>query len=318
MMKKTVKYQNNFNLVSLSSLTETENNLLMTIVAQLQYQGTNRVVLEDLEVAKLIAPTYHMTRKQIIDMEISLWDKISEFKIDAGDRYSADGGYTRFNFLSSYRREDGNHFSVSVAEEFVPLFNDYLRQNGFTLFQLKEYLSLSGTYCKQLYRSLKQWRQVGRYFVTIADFRKIYGVPDSYQTKELTRRVIDPAVNYLAEHIPEFSSLTWMYAKTITAGFEPVPIGRGRAAKPNYVYFQWTPEIVEADAKEREIKKMLDKTLGKDSLVQKFVTYDGESPDQIRERKTKEYRKPALERQLEKAKQEADQSLDFRKDSGEE
>ena len=31
-MKKTVKYQNNFNLVSLSSLTETENNLLMTIV----------------------------------------------------------------------------------------------------------------------------------------------------------------------------------------------------------------------------------------------------------------------------------------------
>ena len=57
-MKKTVKYQNNFNLVSLSSLTETENNLLMTIVAQLQYQGTNRVVLEDLEVAKLIAPTW--------------------------------------------------------------------------------------------------------------------------------------------------------------------------------------------------------------------------------------------------------------------
>ena len=36
------------------------------------------------------------------------------------------------------------------------------------------------------------------------------------------------------------------------------------------------------------------------------------------ERKIKEYRKPALERQLEKAKQEADQSLDFRKDSGEE
>ena len=99
-MKTTVKYQNNFNLVSLSSLTETENNLLMTIVAQLQYQGTNRVVLEDLEVAKLIAPTYHMTRKQIIDMEISLWDKISEFKIEVGDRYSADGGYTRFNFLA--------------------------------------------------------------------------------------------------------------------------------------------------------------------------------------------------------------------------
>lgn len=303
-MKKTVKYQNNFNLVSLSSLTETENNLLMTIVAQLQYQGTNRVVLEDLEVAKLIAPTYHMTRKQIIDMEISLWDKISEFKIEVGDRYSEDGGYTRFNFLSSYRREDGNHFSVSVAEEFVPFFNDYLRQNGFTLFQLKEYLSLSGTYCKQLYRSLKQWRQVGRYFATIADFRKIYGVPDSYQTKELTRRVIDPAVNYLVENVPEFSSLTWMYAKAITAGFEPVPIGRGRAAKPNYVYFQWTPEIVEADAKEREVKKMLDKTLGKDSLVQKFVTYDGESPDQIRERKIKEYRKPALERQLDKARRE--------------
>lgn len=303
-MKKTVKYQNNFNLVSLSSLTETENNLLMTIVAQLQYQGTNRVVLEDLEVAKLIAPTYHMTRKQIIDMEISLWDKISEFKIEVGDRYSEDGGYTRFNFLSSYRREDGNHFSVSVAEEFVPFFNDYLRQNGFTLFQLKEYLSLSGTYCKQLYRSLKQWRQVGRYFATIADFRKIYGVPDSYQTKELTRRVIDPAVNYLVENVPEFSSLTWMYAKAITAGFEPVPIGRGRASKPNYVYFQWTPEIVEADAKEREVKKMLDKTLGKDSLVQKFVTYDGESPDQIRERKIKEYRKPALERQLDKARRE--------------
>ena len=303
-MKKTVKYQNNFNLVSLSSLTETENNLLMTIVAQLQYQGTNRVVLEDLEVAKLIAPTYHMTRKQIIDMEISLWDKISEFKIEVGDRYSEDGGYTRFNFLSSYRREDGNHFSVSVAEEFVPFFNDYLRQNGFTLFQLKEYLSLSGTYCKQLYRSLKQWRQVGRYFATIADFRKIYGVPDSYQTKELTRRVIDPAVNYLVENVPEFSSLTWMYAKAITAGFDPVPIGRGRAAKPNYVYFQWTPEIVEADTKEREVKKMLDKTLGKDSLVQKFVTYDGESPDQIRERKIKEYRKPALERQLDKARRE--------------
>ena len=67
-MKKTVKYQNNFNLVSLSSLTETENNLLMTIVAQLQYQGTNRVVLEDLEVAKLIAPTYHMTRKDCSDL----------------------------------------------------------------------------------------------------------------------------------------------------------------------------------------------------------------------------------------------------------
>ena len=81
---------------------------------------------------------------------------------------------------------------------------------------------------------------MGHYSVLLKDFRNFLDIPDSYKTKEITRRIIDPSVDVLKKNVPEFSDLKYEYSFS------------GRKAVR--VMFTWTPETRYKDVKQAVIE----------------------------------------------------------------
>ncbi len=79
---------------------------------------------------------------------------------------------------------------VEVNPRFSFLLNDLTSQ--FTRFELAEFTALKSSYSKECYRRLKQYRQTGVWKVSIDEFRRLLDVPESYQARDLNKRVLKP------------------------------------------------------------------------------------------------------------------------------
>ena len=82
---------------------------------------------------------------------------------------------------------------------------------------------------EMLYRQLKQWRTAGHYSVLVKDLRELLDVPDTYETKAITNRVLNSAVNKLRK-LYSFRNLTYEYSYS------------GKTAVR--VKFDWDPEVI--------------------------------------------------------------------------
>ena len=51
---------------------------------------------------------------------------------------------------------------------------------------------MKSSYSKECYRRLKQYRQTGVWKVSIDEFRRLLDVPESYQARDLNKRVLKP------------------------------------------------------------------------------------------------------------------------------
>ncbi|MGL5760392.1 MAG: replication initiation protein, partial [Cetobacterium sp.] len=71
---------------------------------------------------------------------------------------------------------------------------------NFTIFDLKEFLELRGSYMKTLFRLLKQWESTGEYIVKINDFREVLGIPVKYRMIDVRKRVLKPCLEELGKY----------------------------------------------------------------------------------------------------------------------
>lgn len=85
--------------------------------------------------------------------------------------------------------------TVRVNPDFKYLLNEISGQ--FTLFELQEFVTLSGKYSKNLYRLLKQYRRTGTYRVDIDDFRSRMDIPNTYKNRDVLEKAIKPAIEEL-------------------------------------------------------------------------------------------------------------------------
>ena len=96
-------------------------------------------------------------------------------------------------------------------------------------FELEEFVNLSGKYTKLLYRQLKQWRTQGHYSVLMKEFRELMDVPESYTTRDITKRIIVPSVDKLLK-LKEFHFLRYKYSY--------------KGKKAIRIIFTWHPETI--------------------------------------------------------------------------
>ncbi len=145
-------------------------------------------------------------------------------------------------------RDEEKHVTyIQVDEISSALFNELDRE--FIRFELRKYLMLPGIYSKQLYRLLKQWRTKGDYAEKLDEWRILMDVPQSYKTKDITRRVIDPAIEAL-HHMTTFSDLHFEYLRT--------------GQKATHVHFMWKPEKPGQEKQDKIKKTAVNKLLGTD------------------------------------------------------
>ena len=63
-----------------------------------------------------------------------------------------------------------------------------------------DFVTLKSGYSKNVFKLLKQWEQVGKYEITIEEFRRILDIPIKYRMSEIDKKVLTPVMEELPQH----------------------------------------------------------------------------------------------------------------------
>ena len=229
MAKEVVKYNNRFNQVVFQNFTENELSLLMAICSKLKGKGTEPITLTFDQIKELTNEKQHYSAKAYAEMIDNMYRKLIKLSYFYNDGKDVAGA---FNLFQGYERSiNEREVQIAVTPQFLHLFNSLERE--FTRFELEEFVNIRGKYPKLLYRQLKQWRTVGHYSVLLKEFRELMDVPESYTTRDITKRIVVPSVNKLIK-LREFHMLRYKYSY------------KGKTAIR--IVFDWYPEKIPTKA----------------------------------------------------------------------
>ena len=125
---------------------------------------------------------------------------LQDFKIQYTYERNSDKNATAqeviFPRLQIYDDKNGEVLNVKVSEAFRERYLKAMPQ--FTRFELEEFVNLSGTYAKTIYRFLKQYRQTGVWRVKYKDFIELLGIPESYRATNIDQQILKPVIKQLS------------------------------------------------------------------------------------------------------------------------
>lgn len=195
-MKKTVKYDNRFNL-PLLGFTAKEIDLLMCICAELKDQGCNEIDILFQDIADYLydgcIPMKRLTNS-LEKMCLHLAASISRSEL------VYENGKRRIDIVSMFSKfsidENTRMLTVALNPYFLDMFNNFTSK--WTKFSLEEFIGLRLKYSKLLYRYLKEKRCLGgRYKVSLEELRTNLDIPAAYSAGQIEQKILKPALEEL-------------------------------------------------------------------------------------------------------------------------
>lgn len=192
-MNEVVKYSNELHELKFNSMNEAQQNVFFTLLQQ--FRNTDGYTLELdfnklFELAQISQGTNY--RKEILDK----LGRLQEFKF----RYQINdlGDLQQDIIFPSIRTDSKNRvLKIKVSEGFKDRYiNSPLK--GWTRYELAEFVGLSGTYTKTIYRYLKQFKSSGRWRIRYDDFKELLGIPESYKAGNIDQRILKPIIKELS------------------------------------------------------------------------------------------------------------------------
>ena len=187
-----LKYHNDLNQITLKGLNARESNVFFAICAIMKDHGLNELTLSFNDLKRISNITV-IDESELISIIKETYQKL----IRVAAYYETD---TTFGGFILFDKFEGNiitkQVTISVNPKFAYMINE-LTQN-FTVMQLREYTELQSKYTKNLYRQLQQFKKTGIYIVEIDYLRHILDIPDSYDMRKITQKIITPAIKSLS------------------------------------------------------------------------------------------------------------------------
>lgn len=187
-----LKYHNDLNQITLKGLNARESNVFFAICAIMKDHGLNELTLTFNDLKRISNITVY-DESELISIIKETYQKL----IRVAAYYETD---TTFGGFILFDKFEGNiitkQITISVNPKFAYMINE-LTQN-FTVMQLKEYTELQSKYTKNLYRQLQQFKKTGVYVVEVEYLRHILDIPDSYDMRKITQKIITPAIKSLS------------------------------------------------------------------------------------------------------------------------
>ena len=240
-MNEVVKYSNELHELKFNTLTEAQQNVFFTILQQ--FRNTDGYILEldfykIFELANIAQGTNY--RRDILDK----LSKLQEFKF----RYEIndEGDLQQDVIFPSLATDSKNRvLRIKVSKDFKDRYIDSPLK-GWTRYELAEFVGLSGTYAKTIYRYLKQFRQTGLWRIKYKDFIELLGIPNSYRATNIDQQILKPAIKELSSERNLFDQ-----RRTPFKGLIIKKIKSGRNIDSLEFYFEPQPiSDIERDKKE--------------------------------------------------------------------
>ena len=229
MRHETVKYHNDLNgVVHFTGWTSAELNFFFAIIAKARDKGTDLLTFSkgDLkELTETAEKKNERLNKTIRDLRRHLMG-LRYTEITENENEYIEDEMLLFDRFRIRGKEDITSIEIGLSRNYEYILNKLTA--NFTSFELSEFLGLKSVYSKQLYRHLKQWRTVGHKEFKINEFKEILNVPESYEQRDINKRVMKPILNELSK---AFKGLT----------VEPIKAKKPGAPVAAYL-FTWEPE----------------------------------------------------------------------------
>lgn len=192
-MNEVVKYSNELHELKFNSMNEAQQNVFFTLLQQFRKASCDTLELDFnklFELAQISQGTNY--RKEILDKI----GKLQEFKF----RYEINelGDLRQDVIFPSIETDSKNKvLRIRVSQGFK---DRYISSplKGWTRYELAEFVGLSGTYTKTIYRYLKQFKSSGRWRIRYDDFKELLGVPEKYRASEIDKWILKPAIKELS------------------------------------------------------------------------------------------------------------------------
>lgn len=228
MSNEIVRYSNQFNAQALRRFTALDLDLLMAIASRVRDQGTDEVVFTFEELRQLAHIKKNLTDKELAARIVEVNDRLLACRF----KFQDDSRTVQFTLFSGFETDwKTAKLLVAVNPRFSFLLNDLTSQ--FTRFELAEFADLKSSYAKETYRRLKQFRQTGVWKVSLAEFRRLLDIPDSYRISHINSRVIKP----IEDELKPLMNLK------VHRKFAKGAVGRGRSRLVGFE-FEFDPERV--------------------------------------------------------------------------
>ena len=192
-MNEVVKYSNELHELKFNSMNEAQQNVFFTLLQQFRKASGDTLELDFnklFELAQISQGTNY--RKEILDK----LGRLQEFKF----RYQINelGDLRQDVIFPSIETDSKNKvLRIRVSQGFK---DRYISSplKGWTRYELAEFVGLSGTYTKTIYRYLKQFKSSGRWRIRYDDFKELLGVPEKYRASEIDKWILKPAIKELS------------------------------------------------------------------------------------------------------------------------
>ncbi|MGL6099190.1 MAG: replication initiation protein [Fusobacteriaceae bacterium] len=204
--KLELKHHKDFHKAQFQKLTTTQRNLTFALCYKLMNQESN---LLEFDVKEIIKMTGYRPTKKGDNIYIHLkktYDILKHISIKI-DKINGFKEFVLFTVFETF--EDTGKVKISVNSEYRYLLNQVTKP--FTLQNLVEYTDLKSNYSQLLYSLLKEWDLKKERIFSIEEFREELAIPESYDFKEITRRVLAQILKELPKY---FKDLTLDKIKT--------------------------------------------------------------------------------------------------------
>lgn len=192
-----IKYHNDINKLKLGNFTTKELDVFFSLLLKARDEKTRDIIISYSEIKDLIREEQNQARltSYIRGVSRKLKELNQEIELPNGDIVI----FGLFDVITIKPKDKSVIFSVN--EIFRYMIDDLVK--NFTMFDLRELVSLKGIYPKTLFRLLKQWETTKMYTVKINDFRDLMGIPDTYMMKNIRQKVLKPCLEELGKNFPK-------------------------------------------------------------------------------------------------------------------
>lgn len=247
-MNEVVKYNNNFNNISLRNFNANELDILMAICSRMKEKEEEVITFHFDKLKKLVNYSDNTSATFIKDLE-STYDKLISIKLKVGD----ERRFIKFVLFTRYSVDiEEKIVEIAVNKEFAWVLNAL--NVSFTAFELKEFLSLKSSYAKEFYRKMKQFKSTGIWRVSIEEFRKMLDISEKYKIGEIDKWVLKPIQKELGDRFN--LKIKKLYNKK----------SRGRPSVSGFIF-----TFLREDLEQRKERSIENKKIDKDSFISYFL-----------------------------------------------
>lgn len=186
-----LKYHNDLNQITFKGMNARESNIFFAICALMKDRGSDSITLSFADLKKISNITT-TDEQELVSIIKETYQKL----LRVAAYYETD---TTFGGFMLFDKFEGNiltrNVTISVNPRFAYMINKLTK--NFTVMQLKEFTELQSTYTKILYRQLQQYKTTGMYVIELDYFRHMLDVPESYDMRKITQKILTPSLKAL-------------------------------------------------------------------------------------------------------------------------